>query len=127
MIGMVGVVIENNVIMNTTSIQREVKAGEKYLVRFLNPPQFSRVCNIEEIQNWLLFANQQEGQAWIDANAQQPQPGAMPPGPPPQPETPEPKDNGNGAATPAIDTLPDDSESPIITPPGAGNDPSDDT
>ena len=122
MIGMVGVVIENNVIMNTTNIQREVKPGEKYLVRFLNPPQFSRVCNIEEIQQWLLFASQQEGQAWIDANSQQPQP--QPPTPPP--ETPEPQTNGNGA-TPAIDTLPDDDESPIITPPGAGNDPSDDT
>ena len=125
MIGMVGVVIQNDVIVNTTNIMQVVKPGETYLCRFLNPPAFQRVVPIEEIQNWILFQNQKEAEAWVQSNSQQPTP-PPPPTPPQEPETPEPQTNGNGA-TPAIETLPDDSESPIITPPGAGNDPSDDT
>ena len=138
MIGMVGVVIQNDVILNTVNIMQEIKPGEKYLCRFLNPPAFQRVVAVEEIQQWLLFQNEKEGRAWVDANSQQGQVGApgaeVVPGPTPPPGqhadgtvVPEPQDNGNGAATPAIDTLPDDEVSPIVVPPGAGNDPPDDT
>lgn len=71
MLGMIGIIVQNNEIKNTTQILQVVKPGDKFLVRFLNPPAFSRVCLTEEIQQWLLFQNQDEANAWVAGSKQQ--------------------------------------------------------
>jgi len=97
MLGMLGVIVQNNVLKNTVQISQVVTPGEKYLVRFLNPPAFSRVCGVEEIATWLLFATQEEANTFV-AQSSGPQPGAQVPGKPsesPPPTPPAAKPNGN--------------------------------
>ena len=97
MLGMLGIIVQNNEIKNTTQILQVVTPGERYLVRFLNPPAFSRVCGVEEIQGWLLFTTQEEANAWVKASTNQPQQGDLPLGKPPVPsDPPAAKPNGNG-------------------------------
>jgi len=79
MLGMLGIIVKNNQIKNTTQILQIVKPGELYLVKFLNLPVFSRVCTTEEIQTWLLFDTQDEANAWVESS-KQPPPGAQGPG-----------------------------------------------
>ena len=71
MIGMIGIIVQDSEIKNTTQILREIKPGEKYLVRFLNDPPFSRVVATEEIQQWVLFPNQKEANNWVAGSRQQ--------------------------------------------------------
>lgn len=97
MLGMIGVIVQNNVLKNTVQISQVVTPGEKYLVRFLNPPSFNRVCTVDEIQTWLLFNTQEEANTWV-AQSQGPQPGAQVPGKPsesPPSTPPDAKPNGN--------------------------------
>ncbi len=82
MIGMYGYILENNQLVNSIQIKKEVKAGEKYLVHFLGDPQFVRVVQIEEIQSWLLFPDQNMANIWLAKNLKQAEP---PPEPPPEP------------------------------------------
>lgn len=92
MLGMMGIIVKNNQIQNTIQILQEIKPGEKFLCRFLNTPSFSRVCQVEEIQQWLLFQDQDEANNWV-ASSQQPPPEATAPTPPPA--------GGNGAVNKA--------------------------
>jgi hypothetical protein len=69
MLGMMGIIVKNSKIQNTIQILQEIKPGEKFLCRFLNSPVFSRVCEVEEIQNWLLFQDQDEANAWVASSA----------------------------------------------------------
>lgn len=85
--GMFGFIIKEGALVNSVQIQQEVKQGEKYLVQFLNDPTFSRVVQIEEIQSWLLFQNQQIAQNWMSKN-QAPPPAPPEETPPPGDETP---------------------------------------
>lgn len=83
--GMIGLIIQNNVLANTVQIGNQV-GNDRYLCRFETPPPFNRVVHLEEIQQWLLFMNPQEMQTWIDANKDPDQPlppGAAPPADPP--------------------------------------------
>lgn len=99
MLGMLGIIVKNNQIMNTTQILQVVKPGETYLVKFLNPPVFNRVCTTEEIQTWLLFATQEDANAWVAASS----------GPAPGKETQAPAGkNGVGEDTPGKDLSPGD-------------------
>jgi hypothetical protein len=106
--GMFGFIIKEGALVNSVQIQQEVKPGEKYLVQFLNDPTFSRVVQIEEIQSWLLFQNQQLAQNWMSKNQSPP---ATPPEetPPPGDEPPPPSiedqldaetETGNGKDSP---------------------------
>jgi len=74
MLGMLGVIVQNNSITNTTQILQEVEPGKRYLVKFCNEPAFNRVCQIEEIQGWLLFQNQAELNVWIQKSSGAPPP-----------------------------------------------------
>ena len=103
MIGMVGIMIQNNTIVNTVQILQQVREGEKYLCKFLNEPTFSRVVNVDEIQQWLLFDSMDEGNAWIAARREPTEPPPPPPG-----DTPEPQDNGEGTPEETPDDQPDD-------------------
>lgn len=102
--GMFGFIIRDNTLINSVNILSEVKPGEKYLVQFLNDPTFSRVVDVEEVQSWLLFQNQQLAANWMAKN-QPPQAPADEPPPPPGDETPPPIEDqleetasgGNGA------------------------------
>ncbi len=69
MLNMIGIIVGDNQIKNTIQIIQEVKPGEKYLVKFLTAPVFSRVCTVEEIQTWLLFQNQDEANKWVVARS----------------------------------------------------------
>lgn len=69
MLGFVGIVVVNNAIQNTVLIKQEIEKGKRYLVEFMNTPKFHRVCSIEEVQGWLLFPEQKELNAWIQAQA----------------------------------------------------------
>lgn len=118
MLGMLGIIVKNSQIQNTTQIIQEIKLGEKYLVRFLNPPAFNRVCNTEEIQQWLLFQDQAEANAWVETS-QQPPPEATAPeaAPPTAPPAPTGK-NGAGEPTPESDIEGGDEspETPVVIP-----------
>lgn len=96
--GMFGFIIRDNALVNSVSILSEVKPGEKFLVQFLNDPTFSRVVDVEEIQSWLLFQNQQLASNWMAKNQPPPQP-PEPTGPPPPPGVESPK----GEAPPPIE------------------------
>jgi hypothetical protein len=69
MLGMMGIIVKNSKIQNTIQILQEIKPGEKFLCRFLNSPVFSRVCEVDEIQSWLLFQDQDEANAWVASSA----------------------------------------------------------
>lgn len=93
--GMFGFIIRDNALINSVHILSEVKPGEKFLVQFMNDPTFSRVVDVEEIQSWLLFQNQQLAANWMAKNqTPPPQEDPPPPGdetpPPPGDETPPP-------------------------------------
>lgn len=81
MLGMIAIIVQNNELKNTCQIMKEIKPGEKYLVRFLSAPAFSRVCTVDEIQQWLLFQNQDEANAWVKSS-RTPPPESQPPAPP---------------------------------------------
>ncbi len=98
MLGHFGIIIRNNTIQNTAQITQEIQPGQKYMVSFLNEPPFMRICDIEEIQGWLLFPNKESGEKWIAGNAQQ----QMPMDPPVAPPA------GNGQDIPPSDTEGDD-------------------
>ena len=101
MLGMLGIIVQNNEIKNTIQIMQEIKLGEKYLVKFLNAPTFNRVCNTEEIQTWLLFATQEEANSWV-ASSQKPPPEATAPAGAGK--------NGAGEGIPAKNLSPDDGD-----------------
>jgi hypothetical protein len=66
--------VVNNAIQNTVQIVQEIEKGKRYLVQFMNKPSFHRVCQVEELQGWLLFPEQKELNAWIQAQAGAPPP-----------------------------------------------------
>ena len=82
MINMIGIIVGDNQIKNTAQIIQVVKPGEKYLVKFLTAPVFSRVCTVEEIQTWLLFQNQDEANKWVVARSSTDAPPGNEPVPP---------------------------------------------
>jgi hypothetical protein len=86
--GMFGFIIRDNTLINSVNILQEVKPGEKYLVQFLNDPTFSRVVDVEEVQSWLLFQNQQIAANWMAKNQPPAPPADEPPPPPPGDEPP---------------------------------------
>jgi len=106
--GMFGFIIRDNALINSVNILSEVKPGEKFLVQFLNDPSFSRVVDVEEIQSWLLFQNQQVAANWMGKNQTPPAPPGDEPPPPPGDEPPPPIEDqfeeevpsGNGAEEP---------------------------
>jgi hypothetical protein len=75
MLGMLGVIVANNKLSNTVQIIEEIDKGKRYLVKFCNEPVFNRVCQVEEVQSWLLFQNQEELNTWIQKTAGAPPPG----------------------------------------------------
>jgi hypothetical protein len=74
MLGFVGIVVVNNSIQNTVQIVQEIEKGKRYLVQFMNNPSFHRVCQVEEIQSWLLFPDVKASNAWIQGQAGAPPP-----------------------------------------------------
>lgn len=54
-------------IVNTTQILDEVAPG-KWLVTFMNAPPFQRVVNVEEVQQWMVFPNQEAANNWVEGN-----------------------------------------------------------
>jgi len=79
MLGMLGVIVANNKLTNTVQIIEEVEPGKRYLVKFMNEPVFNRVCQVEEVQSWLLFSSQEELNVWIQKSSGAPPPGSVPP------------------------------------------------
>lgn len=90
--GMFGFIIRDNTLINSVNILSEVKPGEKFLVQFLNDPTFSRVVDVEEIQSWLLFQNQQLAGNWMAKNQPPPAAETPPEDPPPPGDEPPPED-----------------------------------
>lgn len=114
--GMFGFIIRDNALINSVNILSEVKPGEKYLVQFLNDPTFSRVVDVEEIQSWLLFQNQQLAGNWMAKN--------QPPAPPPPPEDPPPP--GDETPPPPKDETPPPIEDQLEEAASGGNGADDD-
>jgi len=109
MLGMFGIIIQDDSVQNTVRITQEVKAGEKYMVQFLGDPQFARVCQVEEIQTWLLFPNQKAADNWLQKSVMPSKP-AIPSEVPPGLEqmTPE------KLAAAAAETPPEEPKTPMI-------------
>lgn len=73
MLGMIGLVIsKKSQIINTVQIYETVKEGESYLCRFLNDPNFTKVCDVKEIQEWTLFMDREEADHWIEKSQKPP-------------------------------------------------------
>jgi hypothetical protein len=64
---------------------------EKYLCTFVRPPQVSRICDIEEMQQWNFFPNQDSMNDFVRQMQQQAAGDPKPDPKKPDPKKPDPK------------------------------------
>lgn len=63
---------KNNRVLSMGMIEAEV-GSSTYLARFRGNPPHSRVVNVTQMDNWLIFDDERHLASWLDANMEKPQ------------------------------------------------------
>lgn len=73
MLGMIFLILDDNRQILAHGVVTQKLTDSKYLCTFMREPQSSRICDIEQMQNWHLFPNLKAMSAFTAAHTDGPE------------------------------------------------------